>query len=129
PEVAVSRGEGLMHQSAHDVHVRITVGDHDPFGTGGGAAGVVDGKEIPLGDVRFDKNGGCGRDGRFIIVPARFLPFQRHKLLYPRQLVTYTIHRCQVITVGTHNPRSAMVDDVGEIVSGQAVVNGHNHGP
>ena len=126
PEIAVGAGHVQMHERADDIEPGVAMGDHHAFGPRGRAAGVIERKQIALPNFRPREVRRRGRERCFVIQPPGFAAFQRDEVLDVRHLPPDAIHRLEIIRVRAHHARAAVVDDVGEVVGGQAVVDRHD---
>ena len=116
-----------MGHDPEGVHVRIAVGDHHPLGTGGRAAGVVDGEQVVLADFRFGEVGSVRRKRRLVVEPAAARTLQRHEVLDAGQIVPDPVDGREVVRVDADHPCAAVVNDVPEICRLQPEVDGHEH--
>ena len=128
PQIAVGRGHVQVDERADGVHVRIAMRDHHAFRARGRAARVVDRQQIVLADLRAVESLGRGGEQRFVVQPAvARLPFQADEVLHAGDLTADAVHHRAVVGMDADDPRAAVIEDVGEIVRDQAVVDRHEH--
>jgi hypothetical protein len=100
------------------------VGDHDALGPRGRAAGVVDRQQVVLVYLRSREVRRGGGDLIFVIDPAIARALQGDELARFEDAVANAVHRVEVVRVDADDAGAAVVDDVGEVVGGKAVVDG-----
>jgi len=98
------------------------MGDHHAFGTRSGAAGVIDSEQIGLMNFRTREFSRARVDQRFVVEPAFGFSGQSDEVLNFRDLFANTIDRSEVLAVCANHPRTAMIDQVNEVVSGEPIV-------
>src|SRR3954466_13350060 len=116
-----------MYEGAHNIQIGIAMRNHYPLGPRGCATSVVDGDEVTLVDSSRHELARSSRECRFIIMPPLFGPFQRHEMFDIWQLVTNSTYGIKIIAMGTDNPCTAMVDNIGKVVGSESIVNWHDN--
>ena len=128
PEITIGTGHGLMEQRADGVHLGVAVRDHHALRARGRAAGVIDRQQIGLANVWADKVSRARAEQRFIIQPVlSLLPVSATKCSTLGKLGANAVDGLEIIAVCANDARAAVIDEVNEIVRGQAIVNRHQH--
>ena len=117
-----------MEQGSDRVQVGVAVGDHDALGPRRRPARVVDGEQVTLADVRAPEVRRFGRQGCLVVEPPGARAGQRDELFDVPDPVANTVHALEVILGSADDGRPGVIDDVGEIVGCQPVVDGNQHG-
>ena len=128
PQVAGLARHRPVDEGADDVHVRVAVRDHHALRARGRAAGVVDGQRVALVDGRRIEGGLLGGDERLVVEPPVASPFERHAMDDVRTRLPHAVDRLEIVGVRTDDLRAAVPDDVGDLVRGQAEVDGDEDG-
>ena len=100
------------------------MGDHDALGARGRAAGVVDRQQVVFVYLRSDEVGRRGGDLVLVIDPAVARALQGDELARFGDAVADAVYGVEVVAVNADDAGAAVVDNVGEVVGGEAVVDG-----
>src|SRR2546429_9073178 len=117
-----------MEQCSDRVQVRVAMGDHDALWPCRRPTRVVDGEQVALADVRTPDVRRFGRKGCLVVEPSGARAGQRDELFNAPDPVANTVHAVEVLLRRADDGCPGMVDDVGEIVGRQPVVDGYQHG-
>ena len=128
PEIAIGAGHVQVHQGADGIEPGIAMGDHHTLGAGGGAAGVVEGEEVVLVDFHRHESLGRGGESLVVIQPAVLAAFEGDEVGDVGDLAADAVQGVEVIGVCADHAGTAVVDDIGEVVGVQAVVDRHGDG-
>ena len=127
PQVPVVRLHRQMQQRADDVQVGVPVRDHHAFRARRRAAGVIDRDQVAFVDRRRRESRVGGGDDLFVAQPPVALTLERDELFHRRELRTNPVHGVEMIAVRTDDPGARVLDDVGEVVWREAIVDRHDH--
>ena len=102
--------------------------DHHALGIRRGAAGVVERDHLALVDLRgFESGGGRGESG-LVVQPAVLRAFEGDEVLHVGHLRADAVHGVEVVGMHADHARAAVLENIGEVVRGEAEVDGHDHG-
>ena len=125
PEVGIGRRHRPVRQHSDGVHPRIAVRDHHAFRPRRRAAGVVDGEEIALTDVRPREFGARVGDERFVIQPVETPAIECHEVPHAGEILPDPIDGLEVIRRGAHHRRTAVLNQVAEVIGHQTEIDRH----
>ena len=111
-----------MEQRADGIHPGVAMRDHHALRMCGGAAGVIDCEQIGLANFRARKFSRARLDHCFIVEPVLALSVQSDEVFNARKAGPNAVDRGKIIAVCANHARTAMIDQVNEVVGGQAIV-------
>ncbi len=127
PQIAIGRRHRQVNQRADDVHVGVPVRDHHALGPRCRSARVVDRQQVALAYRCRLEIGRRGVHHPLVFDPPRARPLERHEMLNPFQLAADAVYRPEIVRVRTNDARPRVIDDEGEIIRCQAVVDRYQH--
>ena len=139
PQVNRVAGEPVLEAVADGVQQRAPVGVHDPFGAAGGAAGVINGDQLPLVlDGKRRLLGARGRQELLVVAGAlraptlaggqRRIVHQDH-VAQAAQLAPYRLQHARQAAIQQQHLAAGMLQDVGDFPAVEAGVDGDDHAP
>ena len=99
----------------------------------GGAAGVIDCEQIGLVNFRTRKFSRARLDHCFVVEPGRIrlrtadATTQGDEVFNARKAGSNAVDGGKILVVHTDHARTTMVDEINEVVRGQAIIQRHKH--
>src|SRR5207249_8002199 len=122
PQVTIGAAHGLMDEGADRIHPGVAMGDHHAFRTRGSAASIIDREQISLANFGANKFSRTGFDRTFVVQPVFSVSGQSDEVFYVRKARTNAVDRAEIIAVCANHAGAAVIDEVNEIIRGQAII-------
>ena len=112
----------LVNEGANRIHPGVAMRNHYALRTRGGAAGVIDCEQVGLVNFRTREFSRACVDHSLIVEPTICFSCESDEVFNFGKLFANTIDRCKIITVRANHARTAMIDQVNEVVGREAIV-------